>query len=122
VTPIPPIFLAAGPGVAVQCVISSSDGTCPQSRSRPSDDRRARLRMAKRRCTPVIRDVGGVVVGGGVPAGGEGLAGELERDSVLDRAGGTVAGLPDAEDLPGGFYRDLDRPPAGVSLDHLRAV
>ena len=69
---------------------------------------------------PVICHVGGVVAGGGVPAGGDGLAGELERDGPLDRAGGAVAGLPGAEDLPGVFDRDLDRPPAGVSLDHLR--
>ena len=65
-------------------------------------------------------DVGGVVAGGGVPAGGDGLAGELERDGPLDGAGGAVAGLPGAEDLAGVFYRDLDGPSGGVSLDDLR--
>ena len=56
---------------------------------------------------------------GGVPAGGDGLAGELERDGPLNGTGGAVAGLPGAEDLAGVFYRDLDGPSAGVSLDHL---
>jgi hypothetical protein len=37
--------------------------------------------------------VGGAVTGGGVPADGDGLAGEHERDRALDRAGGGVAGL-----------------------------
>ena len=50
--------------------------------------------------SPVAGDVGGVVAGGGIPAGGDGLAGELKRDGPLDRAGGAVAGLPGAEDLP----------------------
>ena len=55
--------------------------------------------------------VGGVVAGGGVPADGDGLAGELERDGPLDRAGGAVARLPGPEDLLAVFYRDLNRPP-----------
>src|SRR6266481_8870049 len=42
---------------------------------------------------PVFGHVGGVVAGGGVPAGGDGLAGELERDGPLDGAGDAVAGL-----------------------------
>ena len=49
-----------------------------------------------------------------------GLAGELERDGALDGAGGAVAGLPGAEDLPGVLDRDLDAPPGGVPLDDLR--
>jgi hypothetical protein len=57
---------------------------------------------------PVSGHVGGVVAGGGVPAGGDGLAGELERDGPFDRAGGAVADLPGAEHLPGVFDRDLD--------------
>ena len=65
----------------------------------------------------MIFDVGGVVPGGGVPGGGDGLAGELERDGALDGAGGAVAGLPGAEDLPGVLYRDLDVPSGGVPLD-----
>ena len=35
---------------------------------------------------------------GGVPAGGDGLAGELKRDGALDGAGLPVAGLAGAED------------------------
>jgi hypothetical protein len=66
----------------------------------------------------VFGHVGGVMAGGGVLAGGDGLAGEGERDGPLDGAGGAVAGLPGTEDLPGVFDRDLDRPSAGVSLDH----
>ncbi len=58
-----------------------------------------------------------VVAGGGVPAGGDGLAGELERDGPLDGAGGAVAGLPGAEDLPGVLDRDFDAPPGGVPLE-----
>ena len=68
----------------------------------------------------MVGHVGGVIAGGGVPAGGDGLAGELERDGPLDGAGGAVAGLPGAEDLPGVFDRDLDAPPGRVSLDDLR--
>jgi hypothetical protein len=34
----------------------------------------------------MIGGVGGIVSGGGVPAGGNGLAGELEWDRPLDRA------------------------------------
>ena len=34
----------------------------------------------------MIADVGGVVPGGGVPAGGDGLAGELKWDGALDAA------------------------------------
>ena len=36
----------------------------------------------------MIGYAGGVVPGGGVPAGGDGLAGELEWDGTLDGAGG----------------------------------
>ena len=54
----------------------------------------------------VTGHVGGVVPVGGVPAVGEGLAGEHERDGALDGAGGAVAGLPGAIDLLGVFYRD----------------
>jgi len=43
---------------------------------------------------------GGVVAGGGVPADGDCLAREHERDSALDRAGGAVAGL-EPRTLPG---------------------
>src|SRR5271155_3584822 len=68
---------------------------------------------------PVIGDVGGVVAGGGVPAGGDGLAGELERDGALGGGGGAVAGLPGAEDLLGLLDRDFDSPSRGVSLDYL---
>jgi hypothetical protein len=46
-------------------------------------------------------DVGGVVAGGGVPAGGDGLACELERDGAPDRVRGAVAGLPGTEFLGG---------------------
>ncbi len=49
----------------------------------------------------------GAVPGGGVPADGEGLAGEHERDGALDRVGGAVAGLAGPEELLGVFYRDL---------------
>jgi len=56
---------------------------------------------------------------GGVPADGDGLAGELERDGPLDRAGGAVAGLLGAEDLPGVLDRDLDGLHRRVPLDHL---
>ncbi len=64
-------------------------------------------------------DVGGVMAGGGVPGDGDGLASELERDCAVNGAGGPVAGLPGAEDLPGVFYRDLDGPPGRVPLDDL---
>ncbi len=63
-----------------------------------------------RRAGTMIGGVGGVVAGGGVPAGGDGLAGELEWDSPLDGAGGAVAGLPGAEDLLAVFYRHFSRP------------
>jgi len=63
----------------------------------------------------VILGVGRVVPGGGVPAGSHGLAGKLERDGALDRAGGAVAGLSGAEDLAG----VLDAPSGGVPLDDL---
>src|SRR6266568_2875992 len=69
---------------------------------------------------PVMCHVGGVVTSGGVPADGDGLAGDLEWDGPLDRAGGAVARLPGPEDLLAVFYRDLDRPAGGVPLDHLR--
>ena len=59
---------------------------------------------------PAIADVGGVMPGGGVPAGGDGLAGELKRDGALDGAGLPVAGLAGADDLFGIFYRNLDGP------------
>ena len=62
--------------------------------------------------------VGGVVAGGGVPADGDGLAGEHERDGALDGAGGAVAGLPGAEELLRVFYRDFDGPPGGISFDY----
>jgi hypothetical protein len=67
----------------------------------------------------VIVNVGGVVPGCGVPSGGDGLAGELDRDGALDRAGGAVAGLACAEGLPGVLDRDLDAPSGGVALDDL---
>ena len=51
--------------------------------------------------------------------GGDGLAGELERDGPLDRAGGAVAGLAGAEDLFGVLDRDLDGPSGGVPFDDL---
>ena len=35
------------------------------------------------------RDVGAVVSAGGIPADGDGLAGELEREDALDGAGCT---------------------------------
>jgi len=72
------------------------------------------------RAGAVIGDVGGVVPGGGVPGGGDGLAGELERDGALDGAGGAVAGLACAEDLPGVLDRHLDAPSGGIPLDQLR--
>jgi cyclophilin family peptidyl-prolyl cis-trans isomerase len=77
------------------------------------------LRRVPRGAGPVIGHVGGIVAGVGVPAGGDGLAGKLERDGPLDRAGGAVAGLPAADDLAGVFDRDFDGPPGRVSLDHL---
>ena len=46
--------------------------------------------------------------GGGVPAGCDGLAGELKWDGALDGAGLPVAGLAGAEDLFRIFYRNLD--------------
>ena len=49
--------------------------------------------------------VGGVVAGGGVPGDGDRLAGERERAGALDGAGGSVAGLPGAEELLAVFYR-----------------
>ena len=58
--------------------------------------------------------VGGVVADGGVPADGDGLAGEHERDRALDLAGGAVAGLAGAERL----LRVLDR---DFTADHLAA-
>jgi len=58
----------------------------------------------------VIFDVGGVMRGGGVPGGGDGLAGELERDGAPGGEGGAVAGLACAEDLAGVLDRDLDAP------------
>jgi len=70
----------------------------------------------------VMFRVGGIVPGGGVPGRGDGLAGELEGDGALDGAGGAVAGLACAEDLPGIFDRHLDAPSGGVPLDHLRGV
>jgi hypothetical protein len=76
------------------------------------------------RCTKgtgaVTGHVGGVVPVGGVPAVGEGLAGEHERDGALDGAGGAVAGLPGAVDLLGVFYRDFNAPPRRVTLDDMR--
>ena len=68
---------------------------------------------------PVLIDVGGVVAGGGVPDDGQGLADQGERDGGPDRAGGAVAGLPGAEDLPGVLERDLDGPSRRVSLDDI---
>src|SRR5213078_543066 len=62
--------------------------------------------------------VGGVVPGGGVPADGDGLAGEHERDGALDRAGGAVAGLAGPEELLRVFYRDFNSPSGCVSFDH----
>ena len=55
--------------------------------------------------------VGGVVAGGGVPAGRDDLAGELERDGALDGGCGAVAGLPGAGELLRVFYGGLNRPP-----------
>ena len=52
--------------------------------------------------------VGGVVPGGGVPADGDGLAGDHERDGALDGGRGAVAGLPGAEELLRVFDRDFD--------------
>jgi hypothetical protein len=49
-----------------------------------------------------------MVSGSGVLAASSGLAGELEPDVPLDRAGGAVAGLPGAEDLPSVLDRGLD--------------
>ena len=66
----------------------------------------------------MVGHVGGVVADGGKPAGGDGLAGELERDGSLDRACG--AGLPGTEDLAGVLDRDLGGLPAGIAFDHLR--
>jgi hypothetical protein len=54
-----------------------------------------------------------VMAGGGVPGGGDGLAGELERDGALGGAGGAVTGLPGAEDLPGVLDRDFHAAPSG---------
>jgi len=59
----------------------------------------------------VFGHVGGVVADGGVPADGDGVAGELERDSPLDGTRRAVAGLPGAEDLVGVLDRDLNRSP-----------
>jgi hypothetical protein len=42
----------------------------------------------------VFGHVGVVVADGGVPAGGDGLAGELERDGPLNGAGSAVAACP----------------------------
>jgi len=53
----------------------------------------------------VISCVRGAVAGGGVPEGGDGLAGELERDGALDGAAGAVAGLAASEDRLTVFYR-----------------
>ena len=58
----------------------------------------------------MIAGVGVVMPGGGVPAGGDGLTGELKRDGALDGAGLPVAGLAGAEDLLRLFYRNLDGP------------
>jgi hypothetical protein len=52
--------------------------------------------------------IGRVVAGGGVPADGQGLAGELERGRPLDGCRGAVAGLAGAEQLLGVLDRDFD--------------
>src|SRR5271156_1829491 len=65
---------------------------------------------------PAGLDVGGVVPGGCVPADGEGLACEHERDGPLNRVGGPVAGLPGAEELLRVLDRDFNGPSRGVSL------
>src|ERR1019366_6024038 len=78
--------------------------------------------MRTRRSLAVMSDVGGVVAGGGVPAGGDGLACELERDGAPDRVPGAVAGLPGTEFLFCVFYCDLDAPSRGVSFDDLRGA
>src|SRR5215475_2695323 len=67
----------------------------------------------------VVGDVVGVVAGGGVPADGEGLAGQAERDGAFDGFGGAVVGLADAEELFGVFDADLDGPATGVAGDGL---
>jgi hypothetical protein len=58
-----------------------------------------------------------VVAGGGVPADGDRLAGEHERDGPLDSPGGAVAGLPGAEQL----LRVLDRDFRGRPFFPVRA-
>src|SRR5215475_2482324 len=67
----------------------------------------------------VVGDVVGVVAGGGVPADGQGLAGQAERDGAFDGLGDAVVGLADAEQLFGVFDADLDRPPGGVAANGL---
>jgi hypothetical protein len=57
---------------------------------------------------------------GGVPADGEGLAGEHERDGPLDGSRGTVTGLPGAEQLFCVLDRDFNCPPRGISFDDER--
>ncbi len=66
-----------------------------------------------------VGDVGGVVAGGGIPADGEGLAGQAERDGAFDGEFEPVAGLADAEDLFGVGDHDFHRPAGGVAFDDL---
>jgi hypothetical protein len=66
-----------------------------------------------------VLHVGGVMPGGGVPAGGDRLASELERHGAFDRAGDPVASLPGAEDLLAIFDGDFDAPPGRMALDDL---
>jgi len=54
----------------------------------------------------VLVHVGGVVTGGGVPAGGDGLAGELERDAATTGVDPDPAMLPLAR-----WITALRRPP-----------
>jgi hypothetical protein len=57
----------------------------------------------------------GWLPGGGVPADGEGLAGEHERDHALDRGRSAVTGLPGAGELLRILDRDFNGPSRSVS-------
>src|SRR5689334_5083060 len=67
---------------------------------------------------PAGLGISGVMARGGVPADGDGLAGEHERDGALDGCRGAVAGLSAAEQLLRVFYRDFNCPSRGVPFDH----
>lgn len=67
----------------------------------------------------VLGDVGGLVAGGGVPADGQGQAGQAGRDGPFDRPGLAVVGRAEAEQLFGVLDGHLGCPSSGVPLHDL---